>query len=292
VAQQARRRPQNAEGAFFVDDSCIDCDTCRWMAPEVFARIGGHSAVVRQPGSPGRRRAALQAQLACPTASIGSDAPAREARQAVDDFPLPVTASVGHLGFHSRDSFGGTSYLLRTPHGNVMVDCPRFLEPLAKRLEEAGGVRLMLLTHRDDVADHDRWARRLGCPRVLHERDLPIPGGPVEQPIAGEAPVELLPGLTAIPTPGHTAGHVCYHYAADGGLLFTGDHLAWDTGLDQPEAWPDVCWFDWGEQARSMERLLAWEFAWILPGHGRRGNAPPHEMRARLRKLVAWMRAQ
>ncbi|XP_015064361.1 uncharacterized protein LOC107009532 [Solanum pennellii] len=27
------RRPQNVSGEFFVDHTCIDCDTCRWMAP-------------------------------------------------------------------------------------------------------------------------------------------------------------------------------------------------------------------------------------------------------------------
>ncbi|KAJ8492931.1 hypothetical protein OPV22_014652 [Ensete ventricosum] len=28
-----QKRPQNVEGEFFVDCRCIDCDTCRWMAP-------------------------------------------------------------------------------------------------------------------------------------------------------------------------------------------------------------------------------------------------------------------
>jgi hypothetical protein len=34
------RRPQNVNGDFYVDSSCIDCDTCRWMTPEVFNRLG------------------------------------------------------------------------------------------------------------------------------------------------------------------------------------------------------------------------------------------------------------
>src|SRR5205807_1309544 len=40
VAQAALRRPENAAGDLFVDSSCIDCDTCRWMAPATFARAG------------------------------------------------------------------------------------------------------------------------------------------------------------------------------------------------------------------------------------------------------------
>jgi glyoxylase-like metal-dependent hydrolase (beta-lactamase superfamily II)/ferredoxin len=292
MAQLVARRPENVPGPFFVDATCIDCDTCRWMAPETFARRGGQSAVARQPKDADARRRALQALVACPTASIGADAPAPDVQAAAADFPLPVTPSVAHLGFHSASSFGATAYLLRTSHGNAMVDCPRFVEPLARRLEGLGGVRLILLTHRDDVADHGRWARRLGATRVLHERDLPAHDGPPERVLSGDDAVELLPGLTAIPTPGHTAGHVCYHWAGDEGVLFTGDHLAFDDEAGGLEAWPDVCWFDWKAQARSMERLADWPATWVLPGHGRRGRIGPGAWRGEVGRLVAWMRAQ
>lgn len=43
------RRPENVSGDFYVDTSCIDCDTCRWMAPEVFVEVGEQSAVHHQP---------------------------------------------------------------------------------------------------------------------------------------------------------------------------------------------------------------------------------------------------
>ena len=43
------RRPENVSGDFYVDTSCIDCDTCRWMAPEVFIEAGEQSAVHHQP---------------------------------------------------------------------------------------------------------------------------------------------------------------------------------------------------------------------------------------------------
>ncbi|MCD9644339.1 hypothetical protein HAX54_032525 [Datura stramonium] len=33
IASLRARRPQNVSGDFFVDHTCIDCDTCRWMAP-------------------------------------------------------------------------------------------------------------------------------------------------------------------------------------------------------------------------------------------------------------------
>lgn len=51
----------------YVDSTCIDCDACRWMVPDVFARVDGASAVVAQPSTPEARTAALQAVLTCPT---------------------------------------------------------------------------------------------------------------------------------------------------------------------------------------------------------------------------------
>jgi hypothetical protein len=40
-----RRREANAAGNLFVDESCIDCDTCRWMAPSTYGRANGRSFV-------------------------------------------------------------------------------------------------------------------------------------------------------------------------------------------------------------------------------------------------------
>jgi len=52
MASSARRLPTNVPGDFFVDQTCIDCDTCRWMAPETFDRAEEQSRVHRQPGAP------------------------------------------------------------------------------------------------------------------------------------------------------------------------------------------------------------------------------------------------
>ena len=74
MASPARRLPTNVVGDIFVDDTCINCDTCRQLAPGVFAERGAYSAVVRQPANETERRAALRAVLACPTGSIGPGA--------------------------------------------------------------------------------------------------------------------------------------------------------------------------------------------------------------------------
>ena len=41
MANPKKRLPENVPGDFFVDSTCIDCDTCRQIAPQVFAEGDG-----------------------------------------------------------------------------------------------------------------------------------------------------------------------------------------------------------------------------------------------------------
>ena len=45
MANLKQRRSQNISGDFYVDGSRIDCDTCRWMVPEIFDEQDDQSAV-------------------------------------------------------------------------------------------------------------------------------------------------------------------------------------------------------------------------------------------------------
>src|ERR1035437_9111134 len=147
MAQIDRRLPQNIEGEFYVDSSCIDCDTCRQIAPAIFRDHGGQSSVYRQPQDPGELHRALMALVACPTASIGTVSRC-SARQGVQAFPAQVVDNVYFCGFTSESSFGAWSYLLVRPPeqgGNVLVGSPRFTSPLGKRIEQMGGVNLPFL---------------------------------------------------------------------------------------------------------------------------------------------------
>src|SRR5580693_5020611 len=138
----------------------------------------------------------------------------------------------------------------------------------------------MFLSHRDDVADHARYAHRFGCERILHAADVGADTRDVERRLEGTDPVSLAPDLLAIPVPGHTRGSVALLYR--GRFLFTGDHL-WGSGDGSGlDASSEVCWYSWSEQRRSMERLLAFDFEWVLPGHGPRFHAPAARMRAAL----------
>ena len=286
MADSKRRRPENVAGAFFVDTTCIDCDTCRWMAPAIFGRAGEQSNVAVQPTSAEERRDALRALLACPTASIGcEDASRDELVRATADFPLAIDDTVFHCGFHHSRSFGAAAYLIRRARGNVLVDCPRFVRPLVERIEALGGVRTLFLTHRDDIADHDKWAKHFGCERVMHDRDADAL--PIERRISGEDSVPLDTDLLAIPTPGHTEGSMCLLHAEQ--HLFTGDHLAWSARLGHVYAFRSACWYDWTTLIGSARKLLDHSFQWILPGHGRRCHFAREEMRPQLERAIQWM---
>src|SRR5690242_16289489 len=127
MADRALRVLENVEGAFFVDSSCIDCDTCRQLAPATFADQGEHSYVYRQPRNREEERMALHALAACPTSSIGT-ADKRNAAAAASDFPLELAPGVFYCGFNSPKSFGGNSYFAEHAEGNWMIDSPRYVE--------------------------------------------------------------------------------------------------------------------------------------------------------------------
>ena len=289
MAQIDHRLPQNAEGEFYVDSSCIDCDACRQIAPASFRDHGDLSIVYRQPTNAAEVRRALMAVVACPTASIGTVS-RRSARPGVDAFPEHLTDQVYFCGFTSESSFGAWAYLVVRPMekgGNVLVDSPRFTAPLVRRIEQMGGVRLILLSHRDDIADHARFAAHFACPRVMHHGDGAAALG-IERVISGTAPVRIDDDFLLIPTPGHTRGHQVFQYREK--VLFTGDHLAWSPERRTLTAFRDVCWYSWAEQTRSMEKLLPYRFEWVLPGHGRIHHGSAGEMHEHLERCVAWMK--
>ena len=287
MADPKRRHPGNVVGSFYVDTTCIDCDTCRWMAPETFHDIGDQSVVYRQPADDQAKLAAAQALISCPTASIGQEtADGALMKRALASFPIPVADNVSFCGYTSVDSFGAASYLIRRPDGNVLVDSPRFAAPLVKRLEELGGVKWLVLSHQDDVADHEQFARRFGCTRVMHVDDIHESTQDVEMQVEGAEPVRIAPDLLFIPTPGHTRGSACLLHDR---FLFTGDHLAYSQTIGHLYAFRNAMWYRWSVQIESMKRLRGHSFEWVLPGHGRRHHADVPAMRESLEKCIAWM---
>jgi glyoxylase-like metal-dependent hydrolase (beta-lactamase superfamily II) len=112
----------------------------------------------------------------------------------------------------------------------------------------------------------------------------------IEQKVEGEDAIDLGDDLLAIPTPGHTRGHIVFLYKQK--FLFTGDHLAWSPSRKTLTAFRSVAWYSWPEQIRSMEKLLAYDFEWVLPGHGDMHHDSPAKMREHLERCIAWMKTR
>ncbi len=289
MAHLAHRRSENIAGNLYVDTSCIDCDTCRWMAPTVFNRSNNQSAVYHQPQDAIERLQAMQALLSCPTASIGTVDKPRDITQVQASLPTLISENVYHCGYHSEQSYGAASYLIQLPTGNILVDSPRFTPPLVKRMAAMGGVKYLYLTHRDDVADHQKFHDHFGCTRILHCDDVSSDTQAVEEKITGTEPISIIPNTLIIPVPGHTRGHTVLLYKNQ--FLFTGDHLAYSKELQHLYAFRSVCWYSWPEQLLSLAKLTSYQFSWVLPGHGRRFYAEPVVMQKSLDQCLAWAKA-
>jgi glyoxylase-like metal-dependent hydrolase (beta-lactamase superfamily II)/ferredoxin len=287
MAKLQQRRSQNIDGDFYVDNSCINCDTCRWMAPNIYRLEDSKSAVHHQPSNKQERIQALEALLACPTASIGTIEKPQEIKMVQSRFPLLIAENVYHCGYHSESSFGAASYLIQRPEGNILVDSPRFTPPLVKQIEQMGRIKYMYLTHRDDVADHRKFNAHFGCDRILHQDEISLDTKDVEIVLTGTDNYQLAKDLLIVIVPGHTEGHTVLLY--NNKFLFSGDHLAWSDNYHQLIAFRRACWYSWKELTKSMKKLTNYNFEWVLPGHGRRYHADASKMQQELAKCLKWM---
>lgn len=320
------RLPTSTEGNLYVHESCINCDVCRVMAPATFDAARGQSRVHTQPTvGTDYHTAALRALISCPTGSIRmEDSAAGSAagglRAAAATLPDELTAvgapGVFRNGYTSPHSFGATSYTVvgspaegggdaAAPASvSYMVDSPRFSPVLAKNLRRlvassgAPPLTYLFLTHKDDVADHARWAKALGVRRVIHEAEVTASQGTAacEEILTGEGPWSL-PGCSVkvLWTPGHTRGSLCFLDAAKG-VLFSGDHLALATTADGGRAlggFRRYTGHSWEVQIGSVAALAAEPWTLLLPGHGRMWAAEGAAGRERgVAEAVERMKAQ
>jgi len=283
MANSAKRLNTNVVGNFFVDSTCINCDTCRQLAPKSFEETGDYSAVVNQPEGEQHMHQAYQALLACPVGSIGTEHSDKQMLQeAMASFPMHLEGGVYYCGFNSEKSFGANSFFIEHQDGNWLIDSPRYITHLVEFFEQKGGIRYIFLSHEDDVADCDRYAKQFGATRIIHQADAAaVPGA--ERIIEGEQAVTLAPQFQAIPVPGHTPGSMALLY--DERFLFTGDHLWWNPDTKTLGSPKNLVWREQVLVA-SIEKLLAYRFEWVLAGHGDRVKLPVQDMRAKLTGLL------
>ena len=165
-------------------------------------------------------------------------------------------------------------------------DMPDHIEAL-KRALTGRKVSHILITHTH--SDHSPAARPLaawsGAPvygfgAAAQTDEVEESGAGVFVPDVNVADGTPIAGkdftLTALHTPGHTAGHVCYALAEEK-ALFTGDHvMGWSTTVIAP---PDG---NMGDYLRSLEKLIGRGDAVLYPTHGAPIPAPENFLHAYL----------
>jgi glyoxylase-like metal-dependent hydrolase (beta-lactamase superfamily II) len=279
------RNPDSASGDWYVDTACIDCGASRHVAPNLIVERNGKSVFARQPMTPEEQLGAWRAMYVCPTASVRSET--KHPRPLATIFPQEMTEGVWRCGFNARSSFGAHSYFVERRSGNLLVDSPRYATELVKRFEGAGGVAHILLSHRDDVADAAKYAKRFEARVWIHQDDQSAAPYATDL-LEAESVRTIAAGLIAIPVPGHTRGSVVY--LLEDRVLFAGDSLAWSMREQDLVAFRDACWYSWSALTASLAKLVNYRFEWLLPGHGWPAHLAADEMNARLRALVARMR--
>lgn len=283
MANRHKRLDSNAPGNFYVDATCINCDTCRQLAPLCFEEIGDYSAVHRQPQDDVQTHQAYQALLACPVGSIGTEhGDTTQLQTAIGSFPIPLEGGVSYCGFNSEKSFGANSFFIEHSDGNWLIDSPRYIKHLVDAFERRGGIAHIFLTHKDDVADADKYAAHFGAKQIIHRADAEA-APTAEQVIDGEEAVRLGADFQIIPVPGHTAGSMALLYQER--FLFTGDHLWWDSHTQSLDAPTRLIWRKW-TMVDSLRKLLGYRFEWVLAGHGDRMRLSSSDMQRHLQTLV------
>ena len=277
-----RRNPDSAPGDWYIDTACINCAASRHVAPGLIVERGDKSVFARQPENAEEEMMAWRARLVCPTASVRSE---HKKERPENIFPQELAPGVYRCGFNSKDSYGAHSYFVARPEGNLLVDSPRYAGELKKFFEEAGGISDILLSHRDDVADADKYAKVFKARVWIHKDDARA--APCATNLLEEE-IEIRENLRAIPVPGHTRGSVVY--LLEDTYLFTGDSLAASEDQKRLVAFRDACWYSWEALTESLGRLSAYRFEWVLPGHGWSVRLGADEMRRSLGALVARMK--
>jgi glyoxylase-like metal-dependent hydrolase (beta-lactamase superfamily II)/ferredoxin len=285
MAKAFLKRANNCDSSFYVDNTCIDCGTCYWVAPETFKKDGPQSAVFCDPSTMEQIDLAHVAKYCCPTNSIGHIGK----HSCPPPFPRNLEDNVYHLGFHDRKSFGATSYLIKCSNGNILIDSPRFVRKLANRIHNDGGIKYQLLTHEDDVADSHLYKKEFNTTLYFPSGDKAPPRLDIDQTLdSDKSEIQITPELLAISVPGHTKGHFCFLYKEK--FLFTGDHLCFSRHLRHLYAFINHCWHSKELLLDSVKKLRNYQFSYVLPGHGSPHNFDSSKSaKESLNRGIAWM---
>lgn len=286
MANPNKALPENVDGDFFVDSTCIGCHNCSDLAPEVFGEVSDdfYLVVKKQPQTEHELRDALRALVCCPKGSIGTREK-HDIKAVIEEFPVQISDGVFYLGFNSDKSAGAKSFFVASKQGNWMVEAPKLQPRTISWIEKQGGLSYIFLSHRDDVAQAREFAQHFDAKRIIHEGDLEAQPD-AEIVVRGTEPFPVSDEFLVLPTPGHTIGHCVL--LQNSKHLFTGDMLTSRARFNDPiEAWkPEICWWSWDRQTESIAGLIDYDFEVMIPSHGRLLRDSPANMKRHLKQCV------
>ena len=139
--------------------------------------------------------------------------------------------------------------------GNCLVDCPPWTEETRQFLHDRGGVRWLVITHRDAIATLKivrEIQAEFKCQVIIQEQEAYLL--PSLDLVTFHQERAIAPHLHLLWTPGYSPGSSCLHLQRYGGVLFSGRHLLpTPQGQLRPHKQPKT--FHWIRQHRSLEML-------------------------------------
>ncbi len=153
----------------------------------------------------------------------------------------------------NRDILGGTAYFLVNAQGNTLIDFPPWHQETQKFLEDLGGIRWLIFTHRGGIGNKVlTFQKYFGCEVVINHREAYLL--PEVEKTAFEKEYTISSHLKVIWTPGHSPGSSCIYYNVFGGILFSGRTIlpTADGGISPLRT---AKTFHWLRQLRSIENL-------------------------------------
>jgi glyoxylase-like metal-dependent hydrolase (beta-lactamase superfamily II) len=172
----------------------------------------------------------------------------------------------------NRDTMGGTAYLIKEwdPEGNpgnILVDAPAWDEATQSFLDQQGGLRWLLITHRANLGKASAIQKATDCEVLIQEQEAYLL--PATPKTSFQQYFRIPPRSEVIWTPGYSPGSACLYHDAYGGVLFTGRHLLPNRdGHPAPLRFSKT--FHWPRQLRHVqslqERFSSDTLAYLCPG--------------------------
>ena len=154
----------------------------------------------------------------------------------------------------NRDTLGGTAYAILTPIGNILIDSPAWNDVNRQFVDDRGGLKWLIVTHRGGIGQTTAIAQTLGCEVIIQEQEAYLL--PELKVTTFRYSLDVNDSIHAIWTPGHSPGSACLYYAGAGGVLFTGRHLL-PNGIGEAVPIESAKTFHWHRQLRSVDAIWA-----------------------------------